>query len=219
MVDEFAPPKFFASAHGMEHDQLFIEFNVEAASQMSLSAKERMCTEYNIKKKRRLKSVVHELYVSSSELKGKLSNYENLTEWLEEFQDAQLKVINDKFDKLYTDFIEMSLHLEERFYSHLLTIIAGRRWLLTYGMEMDVFIPLAEPFSAAAVTGTKVTSSTVPATVDTTATLSITFASASIVDPISIDDYEVTGTVTGKNVADGNVSPFSNVDDAELNIP
>nr|GEW22072.1 hypothetical protein [Tanacetum cinerariifolium] len=79
---------------------------------------------------------VHELQVSSSDLKGKLSNYENLTERLEEFQDAQLKVINDKFDKLYTDFVEMSLHLEERFYPHLLTTIAGCRWLLTYGMEL-----------------------------------------------------------------------------------
>ncbi|GKE80663.1 hypothetical protein Tco_1550663, partial [Tanacetum coccineum] len=31
MVDEFAPPKFFASVRGMEHDQLFTEFNVGAA--------------------------------------------------------------------------------------------------------------------------------------------------------------------------------------------
>ncbi|GJX82371.1 hypothetical protein Tco_0331852 [Tanacetum coccineum] len=31
MVDEFAPPKFFASVRGMEHDQLFAEFNVGAA--------------------------------------------------------------------------------------------------------------------------------------------------------------------------------------------
>nr|GFC20633.1 hypothetical protein [Tanacetum cinerariifolium] len=47
--------------------------------------------------------------------------------------------------------------------------------------------------------------------------------SASIVDPISIDDYEVTGTdgqlTATENVADGNASPFSNVDDVELNIP
>ncbi|GKF31049.1 hypothetical protein Tco_0100847, partial [Tanacetum coccineum] len=28
MVDEFAPPKFFASIRGMDHDQLFTEFNV-----------------------------------------------------------------------------------------------------------------------------------------------------------------------------------------------
>ncbi|GJX96011.1 hypothetical protein Tco_0351809 [Tanacetum coccineum] len=58
MVDEFAPPKFFASVRGMEHDQLFTEFNVGAAHQMSLSVKVRMHAEYNVKEKRRLKSVV-----------------------------------------------------------------------------------------------------------------------------------------------------------------
>ncbi|GKD97412.1 hypothetical protein Tco_1381309, partial [Tanacetum coccineum] len=41
MVDEFAPPKFFASIRGMEHGQLFTEFNVRAARQMSLSAEEK----------------------------------------------------------------------------------------------------------------------------------------------------------------------------------
>nr|GEY00956.1 hypothetical protein [Tanacetum cinerariifolium] len=68
----------------------------------------------------------------------KLSNYENLTERLEEFQNAQLKVVNDKFDKLYADFVEVTLHLEERFYPYILTIIAGRRWLLTHGMELAI---------------------------------------------------------------------------------
>ncbi|GKD69969.1 hypothetical protein Tco_1324059, partial [Tanacetum coccineum] len=41
MVDEFAPPKFFASVRGIEHDQLFTEFNVGAARQISLSAEVR----------------------------------------------------------------------------------------------------------------------------------------------------------------------------------
>ncbi|GJV79623.1 hypothetical protein Tco_1515493 [Tanacetum coccineum] len=60
MVDEFAPPKFFASIRGMDHDQLFTEFNVGAARQVSLSAKVRMRAEYNIKEKRKLKTVVDE---------------------------------------------------------------------------------------------------------------------------------------------------------------
>ncbi|GKA56755.1 hypothetical protein Tco_0755827 [Tanacetum coccineum] len=58
MVDEFAPPKFFASVHGMEHDQLFTKFNVGATRQMSLSAEVRMHAEYNIKEKRKLKSII-----------------------------------------------------------------------------------------------------------------------------------------------------------------
>nr|GEX30929.1 hypothetical protein [Tanacetum cinerariifolium] len=39
MVDEFSPPKIFTSIRGMDHDQLFTEFNVGAACQISLSAK------------------------------------------------------------------------------------------------------------------------------------------------------------------------------------
>ncbi|GKD46123.1 hypothetical protein Tco_1270768, partial [Tanacetum coccineum] len=54
------PPKFFASVHGMKHDQLFAEFNVGAAHQMTLSTKVRMRAEYNIKEKRRLKYVVND---------------------------------------------------------------------------------------------------------------------------------------------------------------
>ncbi|GJR52156.1 hypothetical protein Tco_1402677 [Tanacetum coccineum] len=60
MVDEFALPKFFASICGMEHDQLFTEFNVGAARQMSLSAEVRMRAEYNIRERMRLNSVVEE---------------------------------------------------------------------------------------------------------------------------------------------------------------
>ncbi|GKE99891.1 hypothetical protein Tco_0023242, partial [Tanacetum coccineum] len=49
------------------------------------------------------------------------------------------------------------------------------------------------PFSSAALVGTKGTSSVVPAAARTTTTLSMTFASASIIPPITIEDYEFTG--------------------------
>ncbi|GJZ30422.1 hypothetical protein Tco_0575469 [Tanacetum coccineum] len=187
------------------------DFLVSAARQMSLSAKVRMRAEYNVKERRRLKSVikkkdellrnregeienlkarlllreaeaaeaiylhaeasnfgamekslwdetnalrernvilekernaldvkVHKLEVSSVGLQEKVTVYENCTEHLEKFQDDQMKVINDKFDKLYTDFVEMTLHLEEKFYLYILTTISGRRWLLTQGMEFAI---------------------------------------------------------------------------------
>ncbi|GKB82048.1 hypothetical protein Tco_0948943, partial [Tanacetum coccineum] len=426
MVDEFAPLKFFASIRGMEHDYLFTEFNVRAARQMSLSAEVRMCVEYNVKEKKRLKSVVerqgellkvregeienlkaqlllreaeaernailekerntldmkvtkletlaagkereltdlnalitsvksqnenlvdrvHELETSSSGLQEKVTVYKNCMDQLEKFQDDQMKVVNDKFDKLYTNFVEMALHLEEKLYPHLLTTVFGRRWLLTHGMELaivkclnspeylsalgaainkaiekgmqdglsarilrsvnfsllaelksnkdasvetvmdilrlegpldenlglnelqpnvdqlmvpmhrssdkvvlgataltlaldvssfwvrrirenianqrsvlrDVFVPLAEPLSAAVLTGTKGTSDIVPATANTNMALSITFASASSISPISVDGYEVV-SADDQAVADGNAASFPNVDDAELNIP
>ncbi|GJZ44065.1 hypothetical protein Tco_0591320 [Tanacetum coccineum] len=241
MVDEFAPPKFFASVREMEHDQLFTEFNVGAARQMSLSAEVRMRAEYNIKEKRRLNSVVEgknsllkakdeeveslkaqllmkeaeaaeairlraeaskfevvekslrdEVKVlkeqnatleqertdlgvkvadlaasvkvreqevadldaqvtfaksqsdnfadrtSSAGLQEKVTAYEKFIDQLEKFQDEKMKEVNEKFDKICTDFVEMALHLEEKFYPHLLTTISGRRWLLTHGMELAI---------------------------------------------------------------------------------
>ncbi|GKA97871.1 hypothetical protein Tco_0825765 [Tanacetum coccineum] len=61
------------------------------------------------------------------------------------------------------------------------------------------------------------TSDIVSVTTDTTTALSITFASTSLIDPISVDDYEVIG-VYDQAVTDGNAASFPNVDDAELNI-
>nr|GEX07640.1 hypothetical protein [Tanacetum cinerariifolium] len=47
-------------------------------------------------------------------------------------------VVNDKLEKLYDDFVDMALHLEEMFYPHLLTTFFGRRWLLAHGMELAI---------------------------------------------------------------------------------
>nr|GEX14386.1 hypothetical protein [Tanacetum cinerariifolium] len=197
MVNEFALPKFFASVRGMKHDQIFTEFNVGVAPQMSLSAEVRMHAEYNIREKMRLKSVVKKknqfLKARDEEIKNlkarlllneaeatkairlhtKVSKLETLEKSLrdevnalnernsilkkernaldvkvtnlEAIVDAQLKVVNYKFDNLYVDFVEMTLHLEEKFYLHLLTTIIGRRWILTHGMELSVVKCLNSP--------------------------------------------------------------------------
>ncbi|GJZ88783.1 hypothetical protein Tco_0660565 [Tanacetum coccineum] len=232
MVDEFAPPKFFALIRGMKHNELFTEFNVGAARQISLSAEVRMRAEFNIREKRRLGAAVeekisllkardeevanlkaqllvkeaeaaeairiraevqtlayrntvlerekselnvkvadltatvrvreqevadldvvvtsvkvyndnlfdqvHTLEVSSAGLQEKVTAYENFIGQLEKFQDDRMREMNEKFDKLDTDLVELALHLEERFYPHLLTTISGRRWLLTHGLELAI---------------------------------------------------------------------------------
>nr|GEX28677.1 hypothetical protein [Tanacetum cinerariifolium] len=81
---------------------------------------------------------VHELEISSAGLQEKVAAYEGFVSQLEKFQDEKLEEVNEKFDNLCADFVEMALHLEEKFYPHLLTTISGRRWLLTYGMGLAV---------------------------------------------------------------------------------
>ncbi|GJT00016.1 hypothetical protein Tco_0821185 [Tanacetum coccineum] len=82
--------------------------------------------------------VLRGLETSSAGLQEKVTENESCIDQLEKFQDDKMKEVNDKFDKLYIDFVEMALHLEEKFYPHLLTTIAGRRWLLTYDMKLAI---------------------------------------------------------------------------------
>nr|GEV26674.1 hypothetical protein [Tanacetum cinerariifolium] len=170
MVDEFAPLKFFVSVRGMEHDQLFTEFNVGAAPQMSLSSEEQNALDVKVteletsveskeceltdlnalvtsvkSKNDNLAERIHKLEMSSGGLQDKVTVYENFMEQLERFQNDRMKVVNDKFDKPCTEFVEMALHLEVKFYPHLFTTIFGRRWLLTQGMKLVIIKCLNSP--------------------------------------------------------------------------
>nr|GEU84438.1 hypothetical protein [Tanacetum cinerariifolium] len=165
-----------------------------AARQMSLGAEVRMRVKYNVKERRRLKSVVEkkdellkardgeienikaQLLLKEAKaakairLRAHTSNLEAVEKslWDEvnsfkgrdvilkkerdaldvkvtDLEASVMKIVNEKFDKLYTDFVEMSLHLEEKFYPHLLTTISGRRWLLTHGMELAIVKCLNSP--------------------------------------------------------------------------
>nr|GEV28860.1 hypothetical protein [Tanacetum cinerariifolium] len=54
-------------------------------------------------------------------------------------QLTSIKSHNDNLaDQLYADFVEVTLHLEERFYPHILTTIIGGRWLLAHGIKLAI---------------------------------------------------------------------------------
>ncbi|GKD04985.1 hypothetical protein Tco_1179959 [Tanacetum coccineum] len=152
MLDEFAPPKFFVSARGMEHDQLFNEFNVGAARQMSLSA-ESLWDEMNALKER---NIILEKEQSALDVKvtyleasamGKECELTNL--------NAQLTSVKSQNDNLADQVHELELSssgLQEnlsgcgsyrdglplggKIYPHLLMTISSWRWLLTHGLKL-----------------------------------------------------------------------------------
>ncbi|GKA15212.1 hypothetical protein Tco_0694959 [Tanacetum coccineum] len=88
---------------------------------------------------------VRMLETTCSGLRERLSRYENLTEWLEEFQNAELKVVNERVEKLDANLAEMTCNLEEKFYPHLLTTISSQRWLLTHGLKLVLVKCLNSP--------------------------------------------------------------------------
>ncbi|GJT94994.1 hypothetical protein Tco_1090512 [Tanacetum coccineum] len=129
MLDEFAPLNFFTSICGMEHDQLFTEFNVglllkeaKAAEAIHLRAE---ASRFGVVEKSSVMSVKEQEAADSVALV--IAVY-----------DDKIKEVNDKLEKLDADVVAMVLHVEEKFYPHLLNTISGCRWLLTHGMELAI---------------------------------------------------------------------------------
>ncbi|GJS83088.1 hypothetical protein Tco_0749629 [Tanacetum coccineum] len=83
---------------------------------------------------------VHALETTCFSLCDQVSGYERLKEQIEEFQDAQMNIVNDKVAKLDVDLLETALHLEEKFYPHLLTTISGRSILQPWGQLSTVLL-------------------------------------------------------------------------------
>ncbi|GJS06969.1 hypothetical protein Tco_0363765 [Tanacetum coccineum] len=69
--------------------------------------------------------LVHELEATCFGLRGQVSSYERLKEQIEEFQYDQKNIVNEKVAKLDAGLLEMALHLEEKFYPHLLNTISA----------------------------------------------------------------------------------------------
>nr|GFA03476.1 hypothetical protein [Tanacetum cinerariifolium] len=140
--------------------------------------------------------------VSSFRLQEKATVYENCMGQLEKFQDYRMKVVDDKFDKLYTNFVEMALHLEEKFYPHLLTTVdytsalqqlRNVNFSLLAELKSNKDASVETVMNILLLTSMEGTSDTALATADTNTALSTTFAYVSSIDHISVDDHEVVG--------------------------
>nr|GEW20317.1 hypothetical protein [Tanacetum cinerariifolium] len=88
----------------MDHDQLFTEFNVGAARQISLSAEAELLKVRD----REIESLKAQLLLKEAEAAKAI----RLRAELEKFQDEKMEEVNEKFDKLCADFVDMALHLD-----------------------------------------------------------------------------------------------------------
>ncbi|GKC13302.1 hypothetical protein Tco_1010084 [Tanacetum coccineum] len=79
---------------------------------------------------------VHERETSSTDLCEKLEMYEGSLKRLEEFQDNIIRPLETRLAEIDADFTKYCMRFQESFHPHLLNVVAGRRWLLTHGMQL-----------------------------------------------------------------------------------
>ncbi|GJV58196.1 hypothetical protein Tco_1459201 [Tanacetum coccineum] len=147
MVDEFAPPKFFAYVCGMEHDQLFTEFNVGAARQMCLSVEVGEGEIKNLKAQLLLREAEA---AEAILLRTEASNFEDVEKSLWDETNA-LKERNTILEKERNSLDVKGIELEtsaagkERELTDSNALITSGKWLLTQGMELAIIKCLNSP--------------------------------------------------------------------------
>ncbi|GJX31967.1 hypothetical protein Tco_0241822 [Tanacetum coccineum] len=146
MIDHFTPPAFFKIVRGMEHEQLFTEFNESAARNLSLSSEGIEELKSQLLKAKEESVEVHELETSSTDLREKLEMYEGSLKQLKEFQDNLMRPLETRLAEIDADFTRCCMRFQESFHPHLLNVVAGRRWLLTHGMKLLMANPTPRVF-------------------------------------------------------------------------
>ncbi|GJS16735.1 hypothetical protein Tco_0411207 [Tanacetum coccineum] len=106
MIDHFTPPAFFKTVRGMEHEQLFAEFNVSAARNLSLSSEVRMRAEYNILEKRKWRSLAEE---RNDLLQVKDKEIEELKSQLLQARDESMEVASTSALNLKVTSLESTI--------------------------------------------------------------------------------------------------------------
>ncbi|GKD87935.1 hypothetical protein Tco_1359089 [Tanacetum coccineum] len=78
------------------------------------------------------------LETTCSGLHDQVSGYELFKEQCEAIQGEQVKALSDRVVGLDSELMALALNLDEEFYPHFLTIIAGRRWIIGHGLRLAV---------------------------------------------------------------------------------
>ncbi|GJY99302.1 zinc finger, C6HC-type containing protein [Tanacetum coccineum] len=171
---------------------------------------------------------VHALEASSVGHQEKVTAYEKFVDQLEKFQDDKIKEVNVKLEKLERDVCCDVLHLEEipRVDQLMVPIhhSPDHRVIGASALSLSLDVSNFRVQKIKENLANRSTSAVVAAPAGTTTALSVTFASASVVRPISTDDYEVVqvdghgGGGTKDQIGGNNVDPFASVDDVDLNL-
>ncbi|GJS14554.1 hypothetical protein Tco_0409026 [Tanacetum coccineum] len=130
LVDELLPPLLSALV-SMECDQIISEFNVGRHGKIiALGRRKTWSSSVEIlswRKKWRLKT---------TEVSSLRAGFKDFKEKMEIQQEEQAQELYNRVAELEAHVMDVSGRLEGEFYPTYLTLLAGRRWLLTHGIQL-----------------------------------------------------------------------------------
>ncbi|GJX38736.1 hypothetical protein Tco_0252039 [Tanacetum coccineum] len=165
LVDHLAPPWYFSELCHLPNDDILGQYNINLARQVAMGSQLRLRFEQEAKL---LKKSVAQVARRDKRIQARENEIKNLEALLEaeadmkKFTEAKnaelaqvtgeekLKAVFEEFKKYEDDRVEkrcaemdarldaLSIDFDEELYPHMLTAIAGRRWVIGHGLRLAV---------------------------------------------------------------------------------
>nr|GEY03325.1 hypothetical protein [Tanacetum cinerariifolium] len=134
LVDHVAPPSYFSELRHLHNDEFLRQYNVILAWSAGLSQ------ELENKRARFLDLQVSNERLSQqvATLQEQVSGEEKLKAAFEEFKRYEDDRVEQRCAELDARLNALSIDFDEELYPHMLTAIAGRRWVIGHGLRLVV---------------------------------------------------------------------------------
>nr|GEU43695.1 hypothetical protein [Tanacetum cinerariifolium] len=126
LVDHATPPGYFSQLRHMRNEEFLGQYNVNLARQMEMGSQLRLRFEQEAKLLRKSVATLQEQVSGEEKLKAAFKEFKRYEdEWVEQ----RCAELDARLDALSIDF-------DEELYPHMLTAIAGHRWVIGYGLRL-----------------------------------------------------------------------------------
>nr|GEW00658.1 hypothetical protein [Tanacetum cinerariifolium] len=156
LVDHVAPPGYFSELRHLHNDDFLRQYNVNLARQVAMGSHLRLRFEQEAKllkksvaqvarRDKRIQAREHEiknlealLEAEVATLQEQVSRKEKLKAAFEEFKQYEDNRVEQRCAKMDARLDALSIDFDEELYPHMLTAIAGHRWMIGCGLHLAV---------------------------------------------------------------------------------
>nr|GEV03787.1 hypothetical protein [Tanacetum cinerariifolium] len=140
LVDHVAPPGYFSELRHMHNEEFLRQYNVNLARQVAMGSQLRLRFEQEAKLLRKSVAQVRNECLSQqvATLQQQVSGEEKLKAPFEEFKRQQDERVEQRCAEMEARLDALSIDFDEELYPHMLTAIAGHRWVIGRGLRLVV---------------------------------------------------------------------------------
>nr|GFA27855.1 hypothetical protein [Tanacetum cinerariifolium] len=131
LVDHVAPPGYFFELRHLHNDEFLRQYNVNLARKVAMGSQLRLRFEQEAK-------LLRKSFAKVATLQEQVSGEEKLKAAFEEFKRYENSRVEQRCAKMDARLDALSIDFDEELYPHMLTAIAGHRWMIGQGVRLAV---------------------------------------------------------------------------------